>query len=90
MDTAKKFKFFQSKKSRCLSYDFKGGDLSSEGGLLLLREFDDKLGFSQGVSECIVDQRHPDYIVHEMEDWVCKIFRVNSKFNKRAYKPIIV
>ena len=24
------------------------------------------------------------------EMWVCKIFRVNSKFNKRAYKPIIV
>ena len=70
MDTAKKFKFFQSKKNRCLSYDFKGGDLSSEGGLLLLREFDDKLGFSQGISECIVDQRHPDYIVHEMEDLV--------------------
>lgn len=70
MDTAKKFKFFQSKKSRCLSYDFKGGDLSSEGGLLLLREFDDKLGISQGISECIVDQRHPDYIVHEMEDLV--------------------
>ena len=62
MNTAKKLEFFQSKKSRCLSYDFKGGDLSSEGGLLLLREFDDKLGISQGISECIVDQRHPDYI----------------------------
>ena len=34
MNIARKFEFFQSKKSRCLSYDFKGGDLSSEGGLL--------------------------------------------------------
>ena len=68
MNTAKKFAFFQIKKSRCLSYDFKGGDLSSEGGLLLLREFDDKLGISQGISKCIVDRRHPNYIVHEMED----------------------
>ena len=39
-------------------------------GLLLLREFDEKHGFSQGISECIVDRRHPDYIVHEMEDLV--------------------
>ena len=70
MNSARKFEFFQSKKSRCLSYDFKEGDLSSEGGLLLLREFDDKLGISQGISKCIVDRRHPNYIVHEMEDLV--------------------
>lgn len=70
MNNPQEFQFFQAKKCKRLSYDFKGGDLSSEGGLLLLREFDDKLGFSQGISECIVDRRNPDYITHEMEDLV--------------------
>ena len=53
-----------------MSYNFKGGDLSSEGGLLLLREFDEKLRFSQGISDCIMDRRNPDYITHEMIDLV--------------------
>ena len=70
MNNPQKFQFFQAKKCKRLNYDFKGGDLSSEGGLLLLREFDDKVGFSQGISDCIVDRRNPDYITHEMEDLV--------------------
>ena len=37
MNDPKEFQFFQAKKCKRLSYDFKGGDLSSEGGLLLLR-----------------------------------------------------
>lgn len=70
MNNPQEFQFFQAKKCKKINYDFKGGDLSSEGGLLLLREFDDKLGFSQGISDCIVDRRNPDYITHEMEDLV--------------------
>ena len=70
MNNPQEFQFFQAKKCKKINYDFKGGDLSSEGGLLLLREFDDKLGFSQGISDCIVDRRNPDYIRHEMEDLV--------------------
>ena len=77
MNTARKIEFFQSKKSRCLSYDFKGGDLSSEGGLLLLREFDSKLGYSQRVTDCIVDRRNPDYITHEMIDLIREIGRAH-------------
>ena len=53
MNNPQEFQFFQAKKCKKINYDFKGGDLSSEGGLLLLREFDDKLGFSQGISDCI-------------------------------------
>ena len=70
MNNLKEFEFFQKGKSKKLSYDFKGGDLSSEGGLLLLREFDNKLGFSQRVTDCIVDRRNPDYITHDMVDLI--------------------
>lgn len=70
MNNARQFEFFQKKKRRCLSYDFKGGDLSSDGGVVLLREFDEKIGFSQGISDCITDTRNPDYITHTMCDLV--------------------
>ena len=59
MNHVKEFEFFQKEKSKKLSYDFNGGDLSSEGGLLLLREFDEKLGFSKGITGCIKDRRNP-------------------------------
>jgi len=70
MNDLKEFEFFQKEKSKKLSYDFKGGDLSSEGELLLLRELDEKLGFSQEITECIKDRRNPDYITHKMSDLV--------------------
>ena len=70
MNNVKEFEFFQKERSKKLSYDFKGGDLSSEGGLLLLRECDERLEFSQGITECIKDRRNPDYIIHEMSDLV--------------------
>ena len=70
MHDVKEFEFFQKEKSKKLSYDFKGGDLSSEGGLLLLRELDERLTFSQGITECIKDRRNPNYISHEMSDLV--------------------
>ena len=70
MNHVKEFEFFQKEKSKKLSYDFNGGNLSSEGGLLLLREFDEKLGFSQRITECIKDRRNQDYITHQMSDLV--------------------
>ena len=70
MNDLKEFEFFQKGKSKKLSYDFKGGELSSEGGLLLLREFDTKLGFSQRMRDCVIDRRHPDYITHDMIDLI--------------------
>ena len=51
MKNAQEVQCFQSKKCKRITYDFNGDDLSSEGGLLLLRAFDEKLGFSQGISD---------------------------------------
>jgi len=70
MTHLKTFKFFQPEKSKTLGYDFNGGDLSSEGGLLLIREFDENLKFTERLSECIKDRRDPDYITHKMPDLV--------------------
>ena len=35
--------FFQGPKSRKIEFNFSGGDISSDGGLLFVKEFDRKL-----------------------------------------------
>lgn len=44
--------------------------LSSEGGLLFVREFDDKVGFTQGFVACLNDARDPDAIQHSVREMV--------------------
>jgi len=48
--------------------DFEGGEISSDGGLLLLREFDKKISFLQGLNNCIHDPRNEFLIIHEQEE----------------------
>ena len=55
------FPFF---KSRDLTVTFNGGEITTDGGLLLVREFDEKIGFTQGFSDLIADPRNPFLIVH--------------------------
>lgn len=57
--------------------DFKGGKISSDGGLLLLREFDKRISFVAGINNCIKDPRHPLFILHEQEELLRqRIFQV--------------
>ena len=53
------FSFFVKKN---LAVDFKGGAISSDAGLLLVRQLDEKLGFTEGLAECLEDRRHPSYV----------------------------
>lgn len=59
------FKFFQEKN---VSYDFKGGELTSDSGILLVRELDERLGFTKSLAQCIQDKRNQSLVVHPMED----------------------
>ena len=43
---------------------FSGGSITSDGGLLLLREVDKKFGITKRLSNLIFDRRNPNYIVH--------------------------
>lgn len=38
---------FQGQKSRKIEFNFDGGDISSDGGLLFIKEFDRKLGLTR-------------------------------------------
>ena len=45
---------------------FDGGRLSSDGGVLLLRGVERRLGIAERLAECIVDRLDPSRIDHEI------------------------
>jgi Transposase DDE domain group 1 len=51
---------------RVVRADFSGGDLSSEGGVLLLRPLDQRLGLSAAAARALGDQRQPGKVQHSL------------------------
>ena len=47
---------------------FDGGLLSSDGGVLALREVDQRLRLADRLAACLVDPRAPDQITHSLAD----------------------
>src|SRR5512147_2490871 len=47
---------------------FDGGRLSSDGGLLVLREIERRLGIADRLAACIADPRDPRSTVHPLAD----------------------
>lgn len=48
--------------------DFSGGTLSSDGGVLFLRQTDQQLGLSRKLSDCFTDQRKQDFVEHALRE----------------------
>ncbi|MGH7034030.1 MAG: IS1380 family transposase, partial [Stellaceae bacterium] len=51
-----------------VSVGFDGGRLSSDGGVLLLRGVERKLGLARRLASCLRDKRDPDLIAHTIEE----------------------
>ena len=47
---------------------FDGGRLSSEGGLLALREIESRLGLADRLATCLKDPRAPERVVHRLAE----------------------
>src|SRR5829696_1597032 len=47
--------------------DFDGGDISSDGGALLLRKVEELTGIVHQFAGCFTDHRDPDRIEHTLE-----------------------
>ncbi len=56
---------FSSLNSQRIVADFAGGRLTSDGGGLLLREADRKLGLTRRLAACLSDPREPAKVVHD-------------------------
>ena len=57
-----------------VSASFDGGAISSDGGLLLLREADRRLGLTRMLASCVEDRRDPSRISHAVEEML--LFRM--------------
>ena len=53
-----------SLEGRELRADFDGGALSSDGGVLVLREIERKMGISDVLASCLADLRNPMRTLH--------------------------
>lgn len=58
---------FSSCKKRKVEANFTGGDITSDGGVLLLREVDKNLGLTRQLASLVPDPRRADHITHSME-----------------------
>lgn len=67
--------------SKKLTINFDGGNITSDGGMLLLSRIDQKLGVSDLVSDAITDQRTPSKITHSLSHLVKqKIYQLASGY----------
>jgi len=57
---------FQDLGTRQVVADFTGGTLSSEGGVLFLRQADQNLGLTLELARCFEDRRDGRYVDHEL------------------------
>lgn len=51
-----------------ITASFTGGSITSDGGLLLLREIDKELGLTHSIAKCIKDERNQSYVDHKAKD----------------------
>lgn len=57
---------------RVIEANFEGGALSSDGGLMLLRQVDRRIGLSAAVANALLDPRDPDRITHSLRDLIAQ------------------
>ncbi|MFO1199115.1 MAG: IS1380 family transposase [Burkholderiaceae bacterium] len=53
---------------RVIEADFDGGRLGSDGGVMLLRQLDERLGLTRAAAAAIGDARNPMLIAHDLRD----------------------
>jgi Transposase DDE domain group 1 len=58
---------FSFLKKRHLTVNFEGGEITSDSGLLLVRQADNALGLTSGFAGCIEERRDSRYIDHTLE-----------------------
>ena len=71
---------FASVSGKKLVADFDGGMTTSDGGVLLLRELEPKVGIIDRIVESLWDRRHQSYVDHSYSDLIKQLsFRIGSR-----------
>jgi hypothetical protein len=63
---------FEGHFSRRVVAEFSGDQLSTEGGALLLREADRKIGLLRRVADCFTDTRQPERVEHRLPEMLAQ------------------
>ncbi len=63
---------FHPQKRREIRAQFDGGAITSDGGGLLLREVEKRIGILRQFAACFTDYRNPDLIEHTVEELVAQ------------------
>src|SRR5580693_9712781 len=63
---------FHPQKRREIRAQFDGGAITSDGGGLLLREVEKRIGIVRQFAACLTDYRNPDLIEHRVEELVAQ------------------
>lgn len=67
-ETQIKILYISPVKSKDIELSFSGSDISSDGGLLLLKECEHQTGIIDAFSKCLIDDRNPSYIKHSYKE----------------------
>ena len=59
---------------RKIAGNFEGGNVSSDGGLMVLRQVDRWVGLTKALAKRLPDQRDPDKIEHSLESMLVSAF----------------
>jgi Transposase DDE domain group 1 len=66
---------------RKIVIDFNGGEITSDSGLLLLRQFDAQLALTQKLDGLFNDWRHPVFIEHHTHEMLCqRIYQIAAGY----------
>jgi len=57
---------FKGNSGKKIEADFNGGEISSDAGLLFLREVEERIGLISKMADSLRDRRHPGYVQHQL------------------------
>jgi hypothetical protein len=70
-DCTKQLLIFKDISGKKIEADFKGGEVSSDAGVLFLREVENRTGLVRKMTDSLRDRRHPGYVKHQL----CELFK---------------
>ena len=77
----KQLLLFKDISGKKIQVDFDGGEVSSDAGLLFLREVERRSGIIRRMAEALPDRRHPSYVTHQLEELLKqRVFQIISGY----------
>ena len=65
-DCTKQLLLFKGISNKTIEADFNGGEVSSDTGVLFLREVENLIGLISKMTDSLKDRRHPGYVKHQL------------------------